>query len=208
MHHATVGAAPSGRPARPGRKIHVVAWEDRSLDAVGFDVRSSYVETFWLPFLGPSATWLLRRLVDHLEAEPTGFTLDVETWSRSLGLGASEGKHAPFHRAVRRSVRFGFVRQPNPELLAVRPMVGRLPERFASRLPGDLRQLHLGWPRSADSADVVRRRARLLALDLTGLGEPPAAVELRLTSWGVHPALAYETALWVTSLTGAAPPPR
>src|SRR3974377_617260 len=54
-----------------------VAWEDRALEVVGFDPRSLYVETFWLPILGPSAILLLRRLADRLEAAPSGFALAV-----------------------------------------------------------------------------------------------------------------------------------
>ena len=41
----------------------VVPWHDPVVDSVGFDVRSNYVELFWLNVLGPTATWALRRLV-------------------------------------------------------------------------------------------------------------------------------------------------
>ena len=43
--------------------LMVVPWHDPVVDPVGFDVRSTYVELFWLNILGPSATWALRRLV-------------------------------------------------------------------------------------------------------------------------------------------------
>src|SRR4051794_13467885 len=41
--------------------IPVIAWTDAAVTA-GFAPTSLYVETYWLPILGPSATWALRRL--------------------------------------------------------------------------------------------------------------------------------------------------
>ena len=43
--------------------ITVRPWIDPVVDDDGFDPRSRYVEVFWLGVLGPTATWLLRRLV-------------------------------------------------------------------------------------------------------------------------------------------------
>jgi hypothetical protein len=34
-------------------------WPDEVIDALGFDPRSPYVETYWLGILGPSTTWSL-----------------------------------------------------------------------------------------------------------------------------------------------------
>ena len=52
--------------------IRVMPWPDPVLDAVGHDPRSWYVETFWLPTLGPTALLLLRHLADRFEANPKG----------------------------------------------------------------------------------------------------------------------------------------
>lgn len=49
----------------------VRAWSDPLVEAHGYPVTSNYVETFWLPILGPSATWALRRLAG-LAATPGG----------------------------------------------------------------------------------------------------------------------------------------
>ena len=61
----------------------------------GHDPRSAYVETFWLPVLGPSTTWLLRHLTIRLEESPEGIELDVEDTARSLGLGERLSPNAP-----------------------------------------------------------------------------------------------------------------
>jgi len=40
--------------ALPLDHLHVTRWDDPLIDALGHDVRSPYVERFWLPLLGPS----------------------------------------------------------------------------------------------------------------------------------------------------------
>ena len=42
-------------PAPPAATVMVVPWHDPIVDAVGFDVRSNYVELFWLNVLGPTS---------------------------------------------------------------------------------------------------------------------------------------------------------
>ena len=44
--------------------LQVLPWSDPVIDQLGYDPRSRYVERFWLGILGPSATWLMRYLVD------------------------------------------------------------------------------------------------------------------------------------------------
>lgn len=38
----------------PADQLHITAWHDPVVDALGHDPRSPYVERFWLPLLGPS----------------------------------------------------------------------------------------------------------------------------------------------------------
>ena len=42
--------------------LTIQPWPDPVIDTVGHDPRSAYVETFWLPTLGPTALLLLRHL--------------------------------------------------------------------------------------------------------------------------------------------------
>src|SRR5436305_2374227 len=79
--------------------LHIRPWPDAVIDTVGHDPRSAYVERFWLGVLGPSTTWLLRRMATGLEASPDGFDLPLADTARSLGLG-EPGKHGPFVRAL------------------------------------------------------------------------------------------------------------
>ena len=81
-------AARGSSPRRTTQAVHVVAWDDPEAPLGGIDVRSAYVERFWLPLLGAQATWLARRLADRLDAAPDGFDLEVDETVRLLGLWA------------------------------------------------------------------------------------------------------------------------
>src|ERR1700694_6322502 len=90
----------------PSDSLLIRPWPDDVIDALGFDPRSAYVETYWLGILGPSTTWLLRRLVAGLDIAPEGFELPLAETARQLGLGDRGGRHSPFLRAVTRTVQF------------------------------------------------------------------------------------------------------
>src|SRR2546429_9366753 len=84
--------------------LTVVPWPDDVIDLLGHDPRSNYVETYWLGILGPSTTWLLRRLVTGLDASPSGFELPLAETASCLGLGNKGGRPSPFMRALTRCV--------------------------------------------------------------------------------------------------------
>src|SRR3954465_1161496 len=91
--------------------LKITAWPDAVIDAVGHDPRSHYVETYWLGILGPSTTWLLRRLVAGPRANPAGFELPLAETASCLGLGNKGGRHSPFMRALTRCVQFDLAQQ-------------------------------------------------------------------------------------------------
>lgn len=174
-------------------------WLDPVVDRVGHDPRSPYVEEFWLAILGPSTTWLLRRLATGLEHEPEGFDLDLPSTAQSLGLGARGGRNSPFMRALERSRQFGLSRHQGDHELDVRRKLPPLNRHQVARLPRVLQQAHRSWLEAAlqaTPADEQRRRARRLALSLFELGEGIEGAERQLHRWHFHPALAHECVAW------------
>ncbi|HVX20197.1 MAG TPA: hypothetical protein VHB02_02500 [Acidimicrobiales bacterium] len=194
------------RPPDRTARVNVVPWDDPVVEAAGFDPRSTYVERFWLPLLGPSAAWLLRRIADGFDAHPDGFELDLDDTARSLGLGGLGSRHSPFRRAILRCARYGLARHAGTGVLAARRAVTPIPQRHVARLPASLQEQHARWAEPRPVMAFERRRARLLGLDLAVLGHDRAGVERELLRWGMHPALAYESAGWASSRPAFDPP--
>ena len=180
--------------------LRVTPWPDPLIDTLGLDPRSGYVETYWLGTLGPSTTWLLRRLANGLEREPEGFDLDLPECARELGLGDKGGRHSPFARSLSRLVQFEIARwQPTDSTLEVRRRVPPLNRRQVLHLPDTLRLRHDDWQQrqlDAPPAEAIRRRCRQLALALLQSGDERENAERQLLRWGYHPALSYESTAW------------
>jgi hypothetical protein len=169
------------------------------IDAVGHDVRSPYVERFWLGLLGPSSTWLLRRLVARLDEAPDGFELDLALTATEIGLGGRGGRHSPFLRSIDRCCRFGAAQQVDESTLRVRRKLPPLTRIQVARLPFALQQAHEAWtdpPSPGLPVDQLRERARGLALSLLELGEDSESTECQLHRWRLHPAIAHEALAW------------
>jgi hypothetical protein len=125
--------------------LTVRPWVDEVIDQLGFDPRSPYVEQFWLGILGPSTTWLLRRIAAGFDHEPEGFELPLAETARSLGLGDRGGRHSPFLRSVNRTIQFGMATTAGTGPLLVRRRVPPLARRQIDRLSPDLQESHERW---------------------------------------------------------------
>jgi hypothetical protein len=191
--------------------LRITRWDDPVVEAVGHDLRSAYVERFWLALLGPSTTLLIRRLAADLEAHPDGFDLPLEETANALGLGLRGGLSGPFYRAIARTGQFHITKANGPNELAARTKLQTLTRHQVDRLPPLLQQEHAEWAAAtvaAPSLEERRTRARRLALSLLELGEPPDAVELQLHRWKIHPGLAHEALRWAEARRqGASPAP-
>jgi hypothetical protein len=180
------------------------------IDALGHDPRSAYVERFWLGILGPSTTWLIRRLAAGLDASPEGFELDLAATAQALGLGGKGGRHSPFMRALSRCCQFDLAEARADGVLAVRRKLPPLNRRQILRLPPDLAAAHEAWQEAqlqTPAHEQQRRRARRLALSLLELGEDLEDAERQLVRWKFHPALSREAAAWAEHRHGQAQQP-
>lgn len=181
------------------QSLTVVPWPDEVIDALGHDPRSAYVETFWLGILGPSTTWLLRRLVAGLDYHPDGFELPLAETARALGLGDKGGRNSPFVRAMSRLVQFDMARRYATNSLAVRRRVPPLNRKQVMRLPFSLQEAHERFQSSdlrQPAIHDVRGRARQLALSMFELGEDLEASERQLMRWRFHPSIVRDAVTW------------
>lgn len=167
-------------------------WVDPVVDDDGYDPRSRYVEQFWLGVLGPTATWMIRRLVAGLERAPDGYDLDLDAMARSMGLGYSTVRSSPFSKALQRCVMFGMA-HPIDGGLAVRRRVPTISIRHLRRMPDELQAAHEEWLHTTVRLDELTRAHRLAATMLD-LGDDPSTIEHHLVALGVRDPVAAEAA--------------
>jgi hypothetical protein len=170
--------------------VRVTPWDDPLVDRRGHDPRSAYVEQFWLSVLGPTATWLLRRLVAGFDHHPDGYELDVPGTARALGLSVSKGMASPFAKALQRCIMFG-VAQRLSEAWVVRRRVPSISQRHLLRLPPELQSAHEQWTRTTISLDALAR-AHALATAMLAAGDDRGLLEPQLIAVGVPAPAAAE----------------
>jgi hypothetical protein len=172
--------------------IVVRPWLDPVVDGDGFDPRSRYVEVFWLGVLGPTATWLIRRLVAGLERSPDGYDLDLHATAQAMGLSYTTGRSSPFSKALQRCVMFGLA-HPIDGGLAVRRRVPPISFRHLRRMPEAVQADHAQWLHRSIGADELHRAHRL-ATTMLDLGDDVSEIEHHLVALGVSDAVAAEVA--------------
>ena len=179
-------------PSTLAGSIAVRPWVDPVVDENGFDPRSRYVEVFWLGVLGPTATWLLRRLAAGLERSPDGYDLDLHATAQAMGLSYSSGRTSPFSKALQRCVMFGLA-HPIEGGLAVRRRIPPISFRHLRRMPESVQAAHADWLDASIGVEELTRAHRL-ATTMLDLGDDPSMIEHRLVALGVSDAVAAEVA--------------
>lgn len=147
--------SPEGLPP----ELVVMPYEDDIVETLGFKPTSMYVEMCWLPVLGPTASWLYRRLGSWATFNPEGTTVDTTDLSVSLGLGEGLGKNSMIARAVDRLVHFDAARWSAGEL-QVRRALPPLPLRHVQRLSYTCYRLHEEYTRHPSGAGPTLRRVK------------------------------------------------
>lgn len=153
-------------------KIHVSSWD--VVEEVAFSPDSEYVEWYWLPVLGPSATLMYRRL-HHCLAEMGGEAdVDLLTLAAMLGLGAHFTKNSPVIRSLERLVSFRMARPTGLGSIELRSEAPVLSERSLSRLPSILQARHSALV----AAELLRRR------EIAMRSHPSNSARLRVVNGG------------------------
>ncbi|MFK7917273.1 MAG: hypothetical protein AB8G14_04280 [Ilumatobacter sp.] len=182
---------PHADPA-PNALVRVRPWIDPLVDETGHDPRSRYVEQFWLGVLGPTATWVLRRLVTGFEQHPDGYDIDLTLTARSMGLSYAPGRSSPFSKAMQRCTMFGLSHQTG-DGIAVRRRVPMVAHRHLRRMPDAVQEAHARWDRSNVAVDAFARAHRL-ALAMLESGDDATVIEHHLVAVGTDAVTAAEVA--------------
>jgi hypothetical protein len=179
--------------------LTVKPWPDALIDTLGYDPRSRYVETFWLPTLGPTALLLLRHLADRFDRQPEGLQLTVADTCSALGLGQRDGNSSPIVRTLERLTQFDLACNDGKGNIAVRRNVPPVNRRHLRRLPSDIQVAHAEWAEAQLAEQplaTARRNARRVAFTLLEQGDDADHVERVLHAMGFHPTVCHESARW------------
>lgn len=198
--------SPDAAAKQTGRDmLWVEPWDDPITDPLGHDPVSKYAELFWLPILGPSSLWLLRRVSLMLQDSPSGFSVKMCDLAQEIGLGNWRGPRSPFQRAVDRCCDFQLAVRREESFVYVRRRVPTLGRRLAHRLPQRLREMHENWSLASERSPEANPlpRARNLALALLTSGDTLESAEQTLLAWGLHPAIAPDAVSWASSRLAA-----
>lgn len=193
LNPAAQPTAAGERPSaddQPCLHVRIAPWIDPVVDRRGHDPRSSYVERFWLGTLGPTATWLLRRLVAGFDDQPDGYELDLAATAQALGLSHSRGRASPFGKAFGRCIMFGLAHQRS-DGYAVRRRLPNMARRHLSRLPAELQREHERWLGATASLDSLAR-GRTIATAMLEAGDDRGVIEPQLVAVGVPATTAAE----------------
>jgi hypothetical protein len=164
-------------------RVRVVPWLDPVVDRRGHDPRSTYVERFWLGTLGPTATWLLRRLAAGFDDYPGGYDLDLHATAQSIGLSLTRGPSSPFAKAFARCVMFGLA-HVRPDGYAVRRRLPEIARRHLIRMPDEIQVEHQRWVGAAVRLDSLQR-GRALATAMLQSGDDTELIEPQLVALGL-----------------------
>lgn len=104
-------------------------------DGTGYDARSDYVELFWLPTLGPTPTWLLRRLRALTEGYAGEIDVDTAELAASIGI---PGPAKKLRHALDRLAAFNLGWWETDGSFAAVRRVPALSRKAAERLPKPL----------------------------------------------------------------------
>ncbi len=184
--------------------ITIRPWPDPVIDTIGHDARSSYVERFWLPTLGPTSVLLLRRIADRLDREPDGFTMPIAETSKALGLGDRRGASGPLPRTFARLGQFKLATEAT-ESLWVRRNLPPVSAKHLRRLPESLQRAHERQAEAERGAPAARAhgRARRTALLLLETGADTDEVDRALDRIGFLTNVRHDATRWALAERGA-----
>ncbi len=165
---------------------------DVAADAThSFFAHDPYIETFWLPLLGPTATWLMNDLCLRALIQQDSFSLQLNEISLRIGIGSREGSSSPVMKQLSRLCQAHVLyRHGENEYLVPRTIEPPRTEMFY-KLKEHKRLHHKLWmTRLLDSpAETQRRRIRALVTRLEMMGFNAPIISTTLLATGLHPSI-------------------
>ncbi|MFN8016246.1 MAG: hypothetical protein U0R17_06550 [Acidimicrobiia bacterium] len=159
-----------------------------------FFAYDSYIEQFWLPLLGPTATLLINNLTLKSLSNSQTFYISKAELSLSLGTGYRSGDSSPIQKQLIRLSRNKLIYQINSNEYLIPKIVPQLGITQISKLSNTLRTQHDAWITRLEISPIstFRRKIKQLVLKLQSLDYDNQKVKNILNSTGLHPSIIAE----------------
>lgn len=150
-----------------------------------------YIETFWLPALGPTASLLINELSLRALISKDTQIISTRGLSQKIGVGARAGRSSPINKQLTRLVNAGIVQHIAENEYMVPRSIKPLSKYMLGRLNSDLVLEHDSWicRLSISPLSTQRRRAKALTSRLEIMGLNQSTIREILSSSGLHPSV-------------------
>lgn len=161
---------------------------------VSFLANDPYIDKFWLPILGPTATLLLHELMGKALVSPDAFTSSIRELSCIIGVGNREGSASPIAKNLKRLCDFGLISKYN-DYYYVPTNIEMMGEDKLRKLSYTLQSEHKKWIYclNQDTLATQRQKARFLFASLTLKSIGTNEIIRALSRSGLHPSIIGET---------------
>ncbi|HMS24146.1 MAG TPA: hypothetical protein PKB15_00410 [Acidimicrobiia bacterium] len=176
---------------------------DATSSFFGYD---PYIEVFWLPAVGPTATWLINSLCLRALIAPDTFSLAASELSACAGTGMREGHSSPVHKQLTRLCQVGIFHEINDDEYLVPQSIDPFTSYRARKLTDPQRSVHDQWMQRlhVSPLETQRRRAQYLLTRLETIGLSESTIHSTLHGTGLHPSIIGEAIAGHTSRQNSA----
>lgn len=161
-------------------------------DAVSsFFAYDPYIERFWQPILGPTATGLLNVLCLEALNNRDSFNISILELSRRTGTGARSGSSSPVMKQLTRLANMGLLAQSSENEYEISPQVPVLSPRCLSRLNPNEFQHHDLWLTRlfGDPLTTQKNKVNHLVMTMTMMGHSGQSISSSIENSGLHPSI-------------------
>lgn len=160
-----------------------------------FFAHDPYIETFWLPALGPTAALLINELSLRALISKNTQVINTRWLSERIGIGARDGRSSPIHKQLTRLVGTGLIQNLAENEYMVPRTIKPLSKYMLRRFNDDLALEHETWMvrLSISPLSTQRRRAKSLISRLEIMGLDHSKIQEILLACGLHPSVIGES---------------
>jgi hypothetical protein len=164
----------ASQPAPQQRLLCLEPWAQPHFDRWGSEPRSTYVERFWLPVIGPSSLVLARSITTGFESNNGSYRVDASHQATAIGVSPSQ-----LRRVLDRLVVFGVAKTLGPDMFCIRTMWPVIGSGAIRQLTASLHQQHSDWLLLTDTLDADNAPNRVLwRLTIAAHAKGVSAVDL------------------------------